>query len=859
MSINEDFEDFASTLREIEVQRARLKTSVLLIPLIIGIFRYFTIKERLEKLLALRDEKLQNLERQIPGSVRDAESLLAHIKARDTYLTYTMLSEYETILSRHLQIYDFLLMERDLLPDTFIRTVETCRSRVTEIQRCIQEYNARFVERRLQEYDYLFRKAPFPLDNDQRRAVIIDDNHNLVVAGAGSGKTEVLVTRIAYLIERKPDTINPERILALAYQNKAAREMRDRLYERFGSKVKIKTFHSLGKEIVEKAYRDAGRAVPRLQFSGDNFTHEYNQFIATLYVKGMESEDFQRLVIKYMEYYRDTENLHEEGDFEEKRDFYEYMRGLTYTALNGVAVKSKAERSILNFLLTHAINGEEIRVEYEKPAEWMAYTTEKGETAIPKPDFYLPQYELYIEHWAVDENGRVPEWFEGEDPTAAYQRGMALKKERFVLQDTYGLVETYQWEVWNAPVDEVLSRKLLQTLRERNPGASFEITHLPFHKISDKVWNECRDSVNSLRGQIANFIVIAKTYNLTPDRIERRLETERWSLKQQAFTRIALKIYRDYEQHLRSNDFIDFSDMINLAVKALHDNDDLYRDIYDHILVDEYQDISAQRYDLIRALMDKNPDCKLFCVGDDWQSIMGFAGSNVDYFVRFSDYFPHPQRTDLTINYRSTAAIVRTGAAIIRHNGDVQLEKETIAFNQSEAPAIRVIALQEQNAYRYYRQMAHHCVDFIESLLNEGYLPGDIMILARIVNRPLVRDEIIRYARSKGVPISTEAQIANIVPLMSVHRSKGLQARVVIVLSVNRDLYGFPCELQSPDIYDPAINGRRKDREEEERRLFYVAITRGKERVVLYTRRSSMSKFIDEISEHVEMVKLAPQ
>ena len=347
--------------------------------------------------------------------------------------------------------------------------------------------------------------------------------------------------------------------------------------------------------------------------------------------------------------------------------------------------------------------------------------------SIPKPDFYLPQYKLYIEHWAVDENGRVPDWFEGENPSAAYQKGMRLKKERFASQEEYGLVETCHWEFRNTPVGEVLSKKLLQALHDRNPDIFFEITPLPYHKIYEKVWKECQDSIDSLRGQIASFITIAKTYDLTPDKIERRLQDEPWSSRQLAFSRVALKIYRDYEQHLRSNDLIDFSDMINLAVRALRDNDSLYSDTFDHILVDEYQDISAQRYELIRALMDKNPSCKLFCVGDDWQSIMGFAGSNVDYFVRFSDYFAHPQRTDLTINYRSCASIVETGAAIIRHNGDVQLKKETVAFDQSETVAVWVIAVREQNVYQYYRQVAHHCVDYVESLLKDGYLPDDIM------------------------------------------------------------------------------------------------------------------------------------
>jgi len=935
MDLNAELEEFNSTLREIEVQHARLKISVLLIPFIIGIFLFFITRNRIKTLTALRDETLQDLECRVTESVREAESLLAQIKdcdtnslyfkrsdsenylfgclcayepirersdlfpdafnhrvneclsrieeidrqvrelnaqfverllqdsehrvdrilleaesllaqieARDTYLTYIVLSEYESILSGHLQLCDRIQTWSDLFPAAFVRKAEAARLRVMEIQKYIREFNAHFIKRRLQEYDYLFKKAPYPLDGDQRRAVIIDDKHNLIVAGAGSGKTEVLITRIAYLIDRKPDTIHPDRILALAYQSKAAREMRDRLYERFGREVKIKTFHSLGKEIVEKACLDANRAVPRLQFSGDNFEHGYRWFIATLYVEGLKSEDFQRLVTRYMEYYNDAEVLHDEVDFEEKKDFYEYMRGLTYTALNGVIVKSEAERNILNFLLTHAINGEEISVEYETPAEWMQYVNENGGISIPKPDFYLPQYRLYIEHWAVDENGRVPDWFEGENPSAAYQKGMTLKKERFASQDEYGLVETYHWEFRNTPVGEVLSEKLLQVLHDRNPGTSFEITPLPYHKVYDKVWKECRESIDSLRGQIADLIVIAKTYNLAPDEIERRLQDEHWSLKQLAFARVALKIYRDYEQHLRSNDFIDFSDMINLAVRALHENDGLYRDTFDHILVDEYQDISAQRYELIKALMDKNPACKLFCVGDDWQSIMGFAGSNVDYFVRFSDYFAHPQRTDLTVNYRSCASIIKTGAAIICHNGDVQLKKETVALNKSETVAVWVIAAREQNAYRYSLRVAHHCVDYVESLLKDGYLPGEIMILSRILNRPLLRDEILRYARSKGVPISTETQKLNSVPFMSVHRSKGLQARVVIVLSVDDGLYGFPCGLQNPDIYEPAVKGRRKDREEEERRLFYVAVTRGKETVVLYTQESSMSKFI---------------
>jgi hypothetical protein len=300
MDLNTELEDFNSTLREIKVQHARLKISILLIPFIIGIFLYLGTRNRIKTLTVRRDETLQDLECRVTESAREAESLLAQvkgcdtnlpyfkrsdyekclsgylcayepirersdlfpdafnhrvneclsrieeieqqvrllnaqfverllqdserrvdrilqeaesllaqIKARDTYLTYTMLSEYEGILSEHLQTCDHILTWSDLFPDTFVRKAEAARLRVMGIQRYIREFNDLFVERRLQEYDYLFRKAPFPLDQDQRRAIIIDDKHNLIVAGAGSGKTEVLITRIAYLLDRKPDTILP--------------------------------------------------------------------------------------------------------------------------------------------------------------------------------------------------------------------------------------------------------------------------------------------------------------------------------------------------------------------------------------------------------------------------------------------------------------------------------------------------------------------------------------------------------------------------------------------------------------------------------------------------------------------------
>lgn len=122
----------------------------------------------------------------------------------------------------------------------------------------IEVYNQNFVIQKKKEYKDLFKKGDLTLDDDQQSAIITDDKHNLVVAGAGSGKTEVLITRIAYLIKRKSDKVKPERILALAFQDKAREEMKERLKKRYDIDVEIRTFHSLGKKIIEDVSKQKG-------------------------------------------------------------------------------------------------------------------------------------------------------------------------------------------------------------------------------------------------------------------------------------------------------------------------------------------------------------------------------------------------------------------------------------------------------------------------------------------------------------------------------------------------------------------------------------------------------------------------
>ena len=719
-------------------------------------------------------------------------------------------------------------------------------------ERRVPVYNQNFVIQKRKEYKNLFERGALTLDDEQQTAIITDDKHNLVVAGAGSGKTEVLITRIAYLIKRKSDQIKPERILALAFQNKAADEMQKRLKKRYDIDVEIRTFHSLGKKIIHDASKDKASKVPRLKEECSE-DWKYQKYIQKIFeTEIVDNGKLRKDIVNFMKRYNDEEVLKQKEDFERKKEFYKYQRSLRYTALDGTKVRSEAEREILDFFLMHKLNGRKINIRYEHPAGWMKYKNKKGEEIIPKPDFYFPDFDIYCEHWGIGKNGKVPEWFEGKNPTKEYTQTMNLKKDKYRSNHKL-FFETSHPDHKKRNFKKILSDGFLSTLarKRKRPKREFALQQLSYRELVEATW-ECAKSVKQFPFNISRFIQIAKTYRLYPEDIEKRLEYEKWFPKQYSFAKAANQIYEIYQKKLEEGNFIDFADMINVAVGGLRDSKEFYKDKYDHILIDEYQDISTQRYEMIKELMKKNSKCKLFCVGDDWQSIMGFASSNLDFFINFKNYFPHPARTDLIKNYRSVKSIVQAGACIIKNNNDGQIKKKTTSDRKESKPILVFSSGHDKKAV-YHEQTARRCLSTIkEYCTKKNYSYGDFMILMRIAKKPKLRAFISDYANSMGIPISNEAKIPNRVHIMSVHKSKGLQAKVVMVLNVDKDLYGFPCELENPVIFLPTIKNNDGLRKQEERRLFYVAVTRAKEEVMIYTQKCSESEFIMEIKDFVK-------
>ncbi|MBN1330543.1 MAG: UvrD-helicase domain-containing protein [Candidatus Heimdallarchaeota archaeon] len=846
-NILERFEKLVKETRKYKVLRF---VGYFFIPIFIG---FFILKKVNAKILQLNVEKeiiLFDLEIAITNNYTTLQKIYNEIIERDTYLIYSVKNDYLSKIQEFTNDLNYIKKYSNILPESIVKLCFDLTNKTNTFQIKLNEYNNAFVNRRKIEYADLFKRENLILDEEQQTAVIVDDKHNLVVAGAGSGKTEVLITRIAYLIKRKPDGVNPQRILALAFQTKAANEIKNRLKKRYNIDIEIRTFHSFGKKVIEdyavRKFIEIKKLNPRCEEES-----KYQKFIQELFELTLNNDiSFQNRMVSFLKYYADNQKIKQEVDFVEKEEYYQYQKNLTYTSLDGTKVKSESERAIANFFFMHNLNGKKINFVYEELADWMTYINKDGKEYTPKPDFFFPEYDIYLEHWAINKDGNVPEWFSGEDPSKNYQENMSIKKSKY-LKNNKILIETTEAEFNEGPIENILEEKFISALQEKNPDENYHLSKLSYTEIVEKVWEECKEFVKVLPMNISRFITIAKTYGLIPADIERRLTTEKWSRKQLAFAHIALKIYEVYEEALAIQYSIDFSDMINHATKFLIEDQAFYQNTYDHILIDEYQDISAQRFYLIKTLMAKNLNCKLFCVGDDWQSIMGFAGSNLDYFIHFNNYFDHPARTDLVKNYRSIKSIVNAGTAIIKNNFTNQIQKQIIAHTNKEEP-ILVYSSRHQEYFleKYYEQIANHALKKIAELAKCGYKYDDIMILLRIAKNPKLR-KYLRNDNRYNIPFSNELDKPGCVHILSVHKSKGLESKIVILLNVDKGLYGFPCELENPDIFEIAIKDNDGLREQEERRLFYVAVTRAKEQVIIYTQKCSESEFITEIKEFI--------
>ena len=700
------------------------------------------------------------------------------------------------------------------------------------------DFNNQFVNQELKRYTTFFdRIEGRKLDTQQRTAVVIDDDNNLVIAGAGSGKTTTIVGKVNYVIDRYK--VDPREILLISFTNKSASTLANRINI---EGVEAKTFHKFGKDIIVESEAKQPSIFEEAQFK---------PLLTKIFTDLIKTEGYLLNVISYFTNFLKPPKT--QFEFAEQGDYIQYIKdknfrtykvieiegrgGLTY---NLEVVKSIEECKIANFLL---FNG--VTYQYEFPYQHDT-TTELYRQY--KPDFTIIQGDrkIYIEHFGISRSGSVPSWFKSDGPRSAsekYRADMEWKRETHKKHGTI-LIETYSYEMSEDILFTNLKENLISAGISLKPKSPEEIW-----SIINKV---AKEEVKTFILLFGTFINLMKSNNYTlNDIIDKNNQTpDRFFQKRNSsFIEIIKPILERYENHLKERNEIDFSDMINKASKYIASGK--YKRKFSYVIIDEFQDLSIGRYHLIKAIKQTNPSCKLFCVGDDWQSIYRFSGSDIALFKEFEKYFGFTVKSKIETTYRFHNPLISLSSDFIQKNPDqAKKELQGVSTTKSTKYKIQYSITDKQDDSNALQNIFYQLLTNNKDIENK-----EIFILGRygfdfdrIKNengffRIDKANEIVSYSinTEDGGTRKLRAQF------MTVHKAKGLEADIIIILNCNSGKYGFPAEMSDDPVLNLLLSQADQFENGEERRLFYVAMTRAKENVYFIADSSFKSKFIAEL------------
>lgn len=726
--------------------------------------------------------------------------------------------------------------------------------------------NKKFIETEIIETDKLLSDVENKsLDSQQRKAIIIDEDNQLVIAGAGTGKTTTIAGKVKYLTQRQG--VNPQSILLISFTRKSAEEMKERIENKMNIKLPVKTFNKLGLDILAEVKNEKPSIFDNEQDTLDKKNNKkttklqdiINSFIENLKKDESYYEKLVDFISYYLKPYKDisdfkTDSEHNNYLNEQKLEGYKIVEKKLKDgtiAKYRERLKSQEEVLIANFLFRNGIN-----YEYEEKYPFKKASKQFGQY---KPDFYLPQYKIYIEHFGVDEKWNVPDWFKGKDGKSAkevYNEGIKWKRLEHSSNQTT-LIESYSWQQKKGILLSELQKKL------ENEGVQFN--QIPNEELWSYLQENAKKDIDDFTQLIDTFLVLLKSHNENISNLKKRAKEEE-NERATRFLQLFEPIFKSYEQYLLEVEEIDFSDMINNATELIQSN--LYKSPYDYILIDEYQDVSKARFQLIKSLLDQKPSTKLFCVGDDWQSIYRFAGSDIGLFTNFEENFKSTpirkfnrvtQKSFIEYTYRFDNQLIELSSNFILKNPN-QISKSLKSHSESDKTPFTIFKYSdpERNGSN------------INFALNEA--------LAKILDHSSGKDVTVlllgRYDFERRNFIKGNSLVENFnkqtnqyeyickefpnlkIRFLTAHRAKGLQDDYVIITNCSSGTYGFPSEISDDPLLNFLLSKADQFPNGEERRLFYVAITRAKKHVCFLANREYTSKFLEEIEANEKITAL---
>jgi DNA helicase-4 len=763
---------------------------------------------------------------------------------KDSYITSQaekiLLGKYDRFSGIISKTDLFILIENlatDLRMD--IDDINKYLESLLNLKQSIIDHNDRYLDSKLEENKEYFDNILKPiddsimLDDEQRRAILIDESNCLIVAGAGAGKTTTMAAKVRYLVDKQ--NIDPADIFVISYTNKAIDELKYRINKCLNLPVKISTFHAFGFEIIKKTKPQ----IPQVSFQAYEIIFDF------VYRKVFDNKRLLRNILLFLGYYFDIpDNMMQ---FSSLKEYAVYKGNLDYESIKsrlgeyiyetadkrsgkkrtitGEFLRSIQEVQIANFLYLNSIE-----YIYEKPYPHPIPGAKKTYT----PDFLIWQddKELYLEHYGISENYQSDIY--DNKQIEKYTRAIVDKRK------LHGENNTMLMETWSRYNDEL---PLLDHLKNELESKGFILKERDHEEVYRKLTETAHDKyVYRLVLFLIDFINNFKTLGYGAEHFA-VLKGQTKNVRTLLFLDIAEGVFLYYQNSLVSKNQLDFADMINEADKILTEIEK-YKEKpkYKYIIIDEFQDIAKQRFNLTKRLADVT-GAHVVAVGDDWQSIFAFAGSDITLFQKFNELMGDGIPLFITHTYRNSQELIDIAGGFIQKNSS-QIKKRLKSPKKINNPII-VECYDDKKDIR--KNWIDKIVEVIGKIVSEYGSESAILLIGRynFDRDMLVKSE--KFAEITKERIKCEKYSKAKITFLTVHTSKGLGFDNVIVLNMIEGKYGFPSQIENDPIMKLVTHSDNTIQFAEERRLLYVAMTRTKNRVYLITPISRPSRFVIEL------------
>ena len=711
--------------------------------------------------------------------------------------------------------------------------------------------------------------AKLVLDDEQAITIAAVNGHIQVVARAGSGKTTTLVNRTLFLL--KHCGVAPSQMLLLAFNRKAVLEIRRRLLGLLNDGAEVAVAEEIARRRREAAQKNRSVRDDIDASAVDEIAAKLNVVLphvmtfhahahsivhpdGTILFNGPDgtglglSKVFQQVIDDHLQLAESNARIRElmlahfredwdrivDGGYDQTKDeLLKFRRSLPRESLGGEYVKSYGEKVIADFLFEH-----DIAYKYERN-HWCSGIN------------YRPDFTIFKFAKKGSESGVIIEYF-GLKGDVAYDKMSVDKRKYWADKKTWSLIDFCPSDIADNGAKEFLSRL----------KSSLEKLGIRCVRLSeDEIWHRVRDrAIDRFTKAVVGFIGRCRKLSWSPLELQVHMDSHvAQSPVETMFLGLAHRLYAAYLDRLSATGEDDFDGLMQRAADNINAGQTLFLrksgggdlKALRYVCIDEYQDFSDLFFKLLTAIRLQNPNIELFCVGDDWQAINGFAGSDLRFFQDFSKYIGESRKLYISTNYRSSSAIVDVGNALMHGLG-----QPAVAHKES----VGRVLLSDLNLFE-------------PTLLENQRHPGDCLTPAvlRVANQALaVGRDVVMLCRRNGLPYFVNFGEGNGVDgrgidrflnhvrsfflkglrekitISTAHKYKGLEKSVVILL----DAVGRSYPLIHPDwVFSRVFGDSPAKITKEERRLLYVALTRAIDTLVILTEGRSKSPFLEEIEQ----------